>query len=449
MAVRYVLAAIVGGVFAHPGGLKCGDERFVVGNVAQCMTLDIQDQPEHPGLRFETDTTNISSNGEVVLQVKVESPGPYDNSTGQDPYGIYFAVLANASDSSDHGSFTEVPDSVAQKDNVTCPHMVFSSSDDCWVDGASLTWTAGPNTCGDVSFTIIWGNGPGDTAKAPEDPFLSRAMLTVTGAPCAATTTTASPTTTAAVPKTTTTSPVPGHMTDVLIGFAKGLLNDAVDNFAKCKYDGAAADTMFTNVLADLNAGNVLKACNDLSSALEQISLAMVDCQAVAMELRELAASLKAARPSEVEANIKAHITEIMEAAAEASSCKDSNDWVGVGEHFGEAVRLVLPLSTTLVSTTSSVHSTTLSPATTSTSVTTSGTSTSATSITSTVSPSTSSTTAQAASTWVCGVCAHVYDATQDGAGVAFEDLPDSWVCPVCAQPKAVYEKQVQDMMLV
>merc|ERR1719414_484524 len=44
--------------------------------------------------------------------------------------------------------------------------------------------------------------------------------------------------------------------------------------------------------------------------------------------------------------------------------------------------------------------------------------------------------------TWVCSVCAHVYDADQDGAGAAFEDLPDDWICPVCAQPKSAYEKQ-------
>merc|ERR1712183_1228561 len=46
--------------------------------------------------------------------------------------------------------------------------------------------------------------------------------------------------------------------------------------------------------------------------------------------------------------------------------------------------------------------------------------------------------------TWGCTVCAHVYDADQDGAGEAFEDLPDDWICPVCAQPKSAYEKQAQ-----
>merc|ERR1711957_1133721 len=44
---------------------------------------------------------------------------------------------------------------------------------------------------------------------------------------------------------------------------------------------------------------------------------------------------------------------------------------------------------------------------------------------------------------WVCSVCAHVYDAEQDGAGVAFEELPEDWTCPVCSQPKSAYNKQV------
>merc|ERR1712232_1440548 len=47
-----------------------------------------------------------------------------------------------------------------------------------------------------------------------------------------------------------------------------------------------------------------------------------------------------------------------------------------------------------------------------------------------------------AGDTWVCSVCDHVYDAEQDGAGAAFEDLPDDWKCPVCFQPKSVYEKK-------
>jgi len=44
---------------------------------------------------------------------------------------------------------------------------------------------------------------------------------------------------------------------------------------------------------------------------------------------------------------------------------------------------------------------------------------------------------------YVCSVCAHVYNATADGDGVAFGDLPDSWLCPVCGQPKSVYGPQV------
>lgn len=41
--------------------------------------------------------------------------------------------------------------------------------------------------------------------------------------------------------------------------------------------------------------------------------------------------------------------------------------------------------------------------------------------------------------TYMCSVCSHIYDAELDGAGVAFEDLPESWTCPVCGQPKSAY----------
>merc|ERR1711957_630151 len=44
-----------------------------------------------------------------------------------------------------------------------------------------------------------------------------------------------------------------------------------------------------------------------------------------------------------------------------------------------------------------------------------------------------------------CSVCKHVYDAAQDGDGMAFEDLPDSWQCPVCGKPASVYRPVALD----
>jgi len=47
------------------------------------------------------------------------------------------------------------------------------------------------------------------------------------------------------------------------------------------------------------------------------------------------------------------------------------------------------------------------------------------------------------ADSYICSACRHIYDAEADGAGVAFEDLPDTWVCPICLLPKSYYQKQV------
>lgn len=44
---------------------------------------------------------------------------------------------------------------------------------------------------------------------------------------------------------------------------------------------------------------------------------------------------------------------------------------------------------------------------------------------------------------WACSVCTHVYDASKDGNGVAFDDLPDSWKCPVCGAPKSAFRQHV------
>merc|ERR1712176_1014591 len=52
------------------------------------------------------------------------------------------------------------------------------------------------------------------------------------------------------------------------------------------------------------------------------------------------------------------------------------------------------------------------------------------------------------ADTWVCSVCAHEYDAEEDGNGAAFETLPETWLCPVCGQPKAVYKKKPESNLM-
>ena len=55
-------------------------------------------------------------------------------------------------------------------------------------------------------------------------------------------------------------------------------------------------------------------------------------------------------------------------------------------------------------------------------------------------SPTLIDTLAPADDVWKCKVCGHVYNASADGKGMAFEDLPASWVCPVCGAPKSSYK---------
>ena len=48
-------------------------------------------------------------------------------------------------------------------------------------------------------------------------------------------------------------------------------------------------------------------------------------------------------------------------------------------------------------------------------------------------------------SSFACVRCAHVYDATRDGGGVAFVDLPETWSCPICGAPKSAYALRLLD----
>jgi len=183
MAFR-VAALLCASAVAHPGGLECGDERFAVGSTTKCMTLEIKDNQRPHGIRFGTHQKFYHPGSKVDMELKVASPGPYDNSTGQDPYGIFFAIYANAPSSSDPGAFTEVPETVSPKDADRCPHQIYLNNNATLQGGAHFQWTAGAETCGDVNFAMLWGNGPGDAPLAPETPFLYRTVVKISGKPC-------------------------------------------------------------------------------------------------------------------------------------------------------------------------------------------------------------------------------------------------------------------------
>lgn len=282
--------------FAHPGSLQCGDERFTSGSTSKCMTLDIVDKTEDRGIHFGTRQRSYTPGGEVHLGLSVQTPGPYDNSTGQDPYGIFFTIHATAPKSSSHqGSFTSVPETVSLKDEDACANQLYLNNNGTLGKGARFTWTADAATCGDVNFNILYGNGPGDTPLAPASPFVYRAVLTVAGPICKHTET------------TTTTTPA-----------SEQWVCSVCAHVYDAEKDGAGA------AFEDLPDDWVCPVCGQPKSAYKRTMLK----------------------------------------------------------------------------------------------------------------------TNAAAEQWVCSVCAHVYDAEKDGAGAAFEDLPDDWVCPVCSQPKSAYTKQ-------
>eukprot|EP00746_Dinoflagellata_sp_MGD_P127535 gnl/MRDRNA2_/MRDRNA2_62086_c0_seq1.p1 gnl/MRDRNA2_/MRDRNA2_62086_c0~~gnl/MRDRNA2_/MRDRNA2_62086_c0_seq1.p1 ORF type:complete len:288 (-),score=48.72 gnl/MRDRNA2_/MRDRNA2_62086_c0_seq1:87-950(-) len=45
------------------------------------------------------------------------------------------------------------------------------------------------------------------------------------------------------------------------------------------------------------------------------------------------------------------------------------------------------------------------------------------------------------ASPWRCSICSHVYDPQKDGAGLPFEQLPDTFKCPICGALKSAFKK--------
>jgi len=356
MALRgFAVALLLGTAGAHPVGLQCGDERFDIGSATKCMTLDIVDKQDSPGFRFDTKAKSYVAGDEVQLALAVESPGPFDNSTGQDPYGIYFAITAKAAKSADYGSFTAFPDTVSSKDVTSCPHQIFAATNTPYHtldDEVSVTWTAGANTCGEVSFTILWGNGPGDPPNAPAAPFMHRTVVMISGEPCTS-------------PVTTTTTT-----------FAEEWVCSVCAHVYNAEQDGAGV------VFEELPKDWICPVCGQPKSAYnKQVTKQVAEDTWVC--------------------SVCAHVYDPDQDGSGVAFEDLPDDWL--------CPVCAQPKAAYLKQLAKEV----------------------------------------AADTWVCSVCAHVYDPDQDGSGVAFEDLPDDWLCPVCAQPKTAYAKQAEELEFV
>jgi len=142
---------------------------------------------------------------------------------------------------------------------------------------------------------------------------------------------------------TTTTTVAPKHTKDILMGMFAGLLSDTgADDMDACLLDDISVVGNFVGAIEDLKKGKILDVVQDLAAAFGAIQPAVADCGVVKAELQKIMSGVRHVTPAKAKANFKAHETEILEAAAAASKCRDGEDYKGMGTQFGVALRKII-----------------------------------------------------------------------------------------------------------
>lgn len=173
--MRAVALLCLGVAVAHPVNLECNDPRFEAGY--QAMHVPVQTNQNGPGISLTADTYEYTHGSSVQITVKANSSKYVDS-----PYGVYLALLARPilGWKGDYGVFSSLTGGL----NLTaktwaekpCTNTVVSTV--AFTGEATLTWTAGAETYGDVTISLLWGNGLGpDDPLAPSFPNVSHAYL--------------------------------------------------------------------------------------------------------------------------------------------------------------------------------------------------------------------------------------------------------------------------------
>jgi len=140
-------------------------------------------------LLFSASTASYSKAGDEIQLTVAANGTKYVSESA--PKGVFLAIQSRSACTlvGDHGSFSGLS---ADLDKTSgCESGVFSKTTGGQFAGHSqVVWRAGPGTVGDVTFTLLWSNGPGatdplsvkGTVRVP-DTYLYRKTITVAGPP--------------------------------------------------------------------------------------------------------------------------------------------------------------------------------------------------------------------------------------------------------------------------
>jgi len=167
------------GVLAHPINMVCNDPRF--GEGTQIMHTYVIPNQFSKDIVVTADMTTFDHGDQIKLTVTA-------NGTRflQEPLGTYLAVRALPDEgyASDYGAFSGLSPDLNLTAN--CSSQVYSNGN--FTGTAEMTWTAGPKTYGNVTLSLLWGNGPASTDPLSEkfglaNPFMYLKTLQLQGPP--------------------------------------------------------------------------------------------------------------------------------------------------------------------------------------------------------------------------------------------------------------------------
>lgn len=174
----------------HPNNIQCEDPRIKEG--AMMMKNYIVSNEYTNGLVFEASASSYSEGTDIHIQVKANGTkflNPEDA-----PKGVFLSITSRSHCTlvGDHGRFSGVSEDLDY--TPVCDSSVFSKTKGGAFNGKSKAiWTAGPGTKGNVTFTLLWSNGPGASdplsvagkVRVP-DAYLYMKTITITGpdGPC-------------------------------------------------------------------------------------------------------------------------------------------------------------------------------------------------------------------------------------------------------------------------
>eukprot|EP00416_Gambierdiscus_australes_P031458 CAMPEP_0171087072 /NCGR_PEP_ID=MMETSP0766_2-20121228/19932_1 /TAXON_ID=439317 /ORGANISM="Gambierdiscus australes, Strain CAWD 149" /LENGTH=683 /DNA_ID=CAMNT_0011544757 /DNA_START=24 /DNA_END=2075 /DNA_ORIENTATION=- len=180
----FLAVSVLGLAKCHPNNLICKDPRIVEGGMM--MHNYVVSNQFTAALGFSASASAYEAGTRIKLTVTANG-SKYVNESA--PKGVYLAIQSRSACTlvGDHGSFSDFSEDFEATSG--CASGIFSKTKGGQFEGSSsAVWTAGSRTTGNVTFTLLWSNGPGatdpmavaGTVRVP-DTYLFMKTITVTG----------------------------------------------------------------------------------------------------------------------------------------------------------------------------------------------------------------------------------------------------------------------------